>query len=787
MKEDIYDFNYSSESLELTRYNAKLAECFKKIYLLYCQYGRQIGEEFNIHFMNCFTNPYLRKNIMTEGVTELRNAGYDIDDLYGEYVELDKAIAVIQDKINRKLSEYEDCCTLITTAIIGSSKDISPAIDSYFGCVLESYNNYINHGFEDEFTFKSTEMRESSFHSIVENGERRELNTTLSIPHNKVLHLMELPNPQSKRSFFAYLYRCFGEVYPEKIKEIKTNVAKNYDNDEIETRAFIIFINNYAKEYVKAILLNESINDDKRKIIINKCLERYKRENILLEMKKSFEKCINFRKMYEYKLIPEIVLDYRTDDVSMYASDEADSYRYRTISSAFTQLGNSDSKALREILTLNDDNTDFVLNLNIKMIDEDRDIIRQILRKFNNDLDIRIKWSSGHIKKDSDYVLLIAGDGQYKYYMKNQQFLSDDPVNTFLLSYDEDKMQINEIIDSYCMRQIMIILGYHLAKYLHDSGITYREDIESKSDIVSIFKKCEKNIKDIMEKNYEKGYSSSSVVSVYEDMKNISFNDGKLLNMDLLVNCVNYFLKYGAFESFKADIDDAYDDYSDFIKEFMPQYDEYKEKDEKLLRIEKKVIEFGKELKSKLISDDELDGLKRVVKSYFDPNINVRTFRKIFGIVEYDNEGYKPKTYSVPKPKLPREEATAEVEYESRIMDDVIPYSIIMRLAEGLKVIYESEFGLKSLRYDTIGSLAGFYVERSNDGSATISDYYVKTFMGKTSLQIISDLRINGFPYKLDGVYGEKNGKVNFYSIVPLSKYDSDYTLFYGKDKGYTR
>ena len=775
MNTNIYDFNYSSISTKLVECNNKLANCFKEIYLLYCEYQKRVGMEFNISFVDCFTDPALRYMIMTDGVNQLKNAGYDIDLLYENYCALDESVSNIQDIINHKLSSYEMACKNITNAITDSDISLDNSIDAYFECVIEAYNNYLMHGFEDKFSFKSTEMRQSSFHSIMKNGMREELNTTLSIPHNKVLHLMELPNPQSKNSFFADLYKYFCENHPKEIETIKNTISKNYNSDEVETRAFIVFINTYAIKFVKTILLDEDIVSDVDMTIVNKCRENYKREKILLEIKKSFEKCINFRKMYEYKMIPEIVLDYQINGGSIYKDSDNKEYRYRTTSSAFTPLGNNDSIALREILTLNSNKDDFILNPNIMMSDADKNIIKQILKKFNNDLDVRISWNNGKIKMSKDgFIALVADDFQYKYFVDTNDIKADDPVNTFLISYDENKMQLEEVVDRYCMMQVMIILGYHIAKYLHSCGITYSNEYDD-IDVVSLFKESKNKIKNIMKNVNKYGYSNVSIASFYDDIREIGLNDGKLLNVELLVNYVNSLLKHCQFDSFKSDIEDtSYDDYINLIKAFIPDFDDEKLVKEKATNSLDKVINFGEKLDSQLISNDELDGLKRVIKSYFDSRLGIKHFREIFDIVGYDGINYVPKTYTI---------SSTPNKDEIRIVDDIIPYSIIMKLSEGIKSVYESEFGL-SRQYDTTGSLCGFYVERANDSKGTINNYYAKTFMGKTSLQISSDLRINGFPYKLDSVYGKKNNQIVFYSVMPLTKYNLDYTLHYNKDNG---
>lgn len=486
-------------------------------------------------------------------------------------------------------------------------------------------------------------------------------------------------------------------------------------------------------------------------------------------MSKSFQKSINFRKVYEYKIIPEIVLDYEYTGKS---ESNEDRYTYRRGSNAFTELGTENSKAITELVNINSSKNELSTKDDVELPDEEMEIIRKIINKFGYNSNVRVAWKDGKIHKDGGSFRIKVGDRQYKYYYNSKEIKSDLPPNVFLISYDDNEMLYESIISDNCIQQAIIILSYNIAKGLASIGLKYNEDIEIKDASV-----CFEDISSFLEKLIkvkESGLFLSNGRSVYEGLKEderglIDLKRNHLINIDLIAQFVNYFLKDNNIETFESKLG------KDF--EISIEDDKDKSKGKK-----------GKngDNKEKNIDSSEMKILTNIIKSYFVKNLAVEHSRNDFGIVSYggdiETSGLEIKTETLPK----IDEKTGEpvidektgnpVEVQVQVPKDAeIEFSMVMKLAQSIKESYEEQIGKDPARFDTSVGVIGFAVDRYDYGEQvegkTVREKYAKTFMGKTALQVISDLRINGWAYKLDCIYGENNGRKVFYNIIPLVKY----------------
>ena len=59
-----------------------------------------------------------------------------------------------------------------------------------------------------------------------------------------------------------------------------------------------------------------------------------------------------------------------------------------------------------------------------------------------------------------------------------------------------------------------------------------------------------------------------------------------------------------------------------------------------------------------------------------------------------------------------------------------------------------------------------------------VNEVYAKTFMGKTVLQLLSDMRVKGRNYKLDAIYNGDMYNPIFYNLVTLKSFNPLYKEF---------
>ena len=276
-------------------------------------------------------NPYatdeeIKLSFLNEEVrNEIIIRAFEIDDLKitaDHYYQYDKVVAKIIENDYKQIREYEDAYRKIN-----SSDFAIEDLDTYFECLKETFESYLSKKLDVNFKFYSSEMR-NSIHSLIDkNGKRVEIDVNLSIPHDKVIHLMGIPGMSDENSVLSKLYNEYK-------KEYHNSISAN-DNSEFE---YIDFIYLVAPKYIKMILNGEVPDDEKDRRICEKCeidIDSFKKE-----ISKSFEKIVNFKQIYEYKYIPEIIMDYEIDENTRESKQgnhsDTEKHRYGLTSSAFT-------------------------------------------------------------------------------------------------------------------------------------------------------------------------------------------------------------------------------------------------------------------------------------------------------------------------------------------------------------------------------------------------------------------------------------------------------------------
>lgn len=754
----IYDLSYNSEMNELIKLNKKLKYLFDEIFKEYLKIMRLNGNFYELS-REYFTNPKKRLDVINKlysqkdkGIMILEQ--FNIEDIYNAYFEIEIQIVSLEEKIKKKLDNYEEACFNIFNNRFSKND-----IDIYFDCLTEAYSNYLNKGFENDFTFLSSEMR-NSIHSIETADGRKEIDVNLSIPHDKVLHLMELTSPNQSGEFFSSLYKSFvahNEIVIECIKDLYCDSS----DPEIESRVYMYFLQLYAPAYVQKILFDYKDLSDIDDIVIKDCLSSLKVEKDYNKVKKftldtigkSFEKCINFRKMYEYKIIPEIVIDY---DIAKARKGEENNFKNRTFSGAFTPKSKEGCVFLADCISKDNSSLGYSFVWD-SFTNEEKNIINAIVSKLNTfniylpldasgkKLDIN-NGSLSFIAEDSSisiggYDERDSGLISYTYYSNTDEIKSDLPPSIFLMSYDDNEMEYESLISEACIYEAVIILCSIIADRL---DFSYDKKIK-KFNIQEQLAYIANNIK----------YAYMGIIN------NLPVDDTLKKKRSRLEKVRKQFQK-----KHRKQLIDG----SSLIKIINSQLLEKKKINEKEKNSdERKKYEEDIKKYMTFFNNEELDSLIYHVSSYFKNDLSSSHFRKYFDIPAYID--YNSKCSENPYNDNGLE--NLPVDKPVYIKDETPMFSMIMKLAQHLKEEHECEYEIGTKRFDRTISMVGFGIKRKkiedNYKWNSIIDKYPKTFMGKTPLQAICDLRINGWAYKLDAIYGfDNDGRDVYYRITPL-------------------
>ena len=472
------------------------------------------------------------------------------------------------------------------------------------------------------------------------------------------------------------------------------------------------------------MILNGIIPDDEKdRRICEKC--KIDIDNFKKEISKSFEKIVNFKQIYEYKYIPEIIMDYEIDENTRESKQgnhsETEKHRYGLTSSAFTNksgLVSFKDKFIKDETSkcgyiINDDN----------ISEEDKQILYDIVEKLGT-TDIKVNYNNGLIKEKGKItfkaytpVNVITGNTtedaqyvQYNYLIDSKEILSDLPPSIFLLSYnvnDLDKEELNYKL--YVCDSISILARIVASEILKSDN---NNNFKLSDEKISFLKDFKRLITILYRSHGVEEDDKIFIEEMYENMSE-KINDSKLNE--------NFFTEFVAF----------YLNNQDYIN--INELEEYK----------------------KYINEELLKYLSLHIKSFFIDDLASIHYRETFNISTY-NESQ---------------------DVSIKEFDKHIPLNIVMNLAQKIKDKTEMKLFHKNPEHvsKTIG-MVGFGIMREDvpdyvvsDDQDTIVDKYAKTFMGKTPLQLFMDLRINGWGYKLDTVYNDQEGLI-VYNMNPISR-----------------
>lgn len=671
---------------------------------------------------------YIKENLEQLSDEDLRKINF----YFEEYFDMENLMILLEKKLKNKIEKYEKALENIK-----NNKYTEEDISIYLECLKEAYNNYLNKEFDREFTFRSRDMR-NSLHSIETSNGRQELDVRLSIPHDKVLHLMGLkaPDLNDEHNMLAKKFKKYLENHKEEYSLMMNDVTmKDVDTSKL----FMIFLFDYLS------------NDDMRDL---SSIQR-------TEIVKSFQKCINFRKIYEFKMIPEIILDYSPYDPYGTSSRDKNEYKYLRTTEAYTRLGYDHSILLSTLVTLDaNEELGFKINDDVKLTNDDIEFIKIVLDNFKDDFPfIRVSGTNKMIKKNNNKIVFRIGDDQYTYNICLKKYRSDDLVNTLLLSYDENQMQFETLLYNCFIRISFVLLAREIANNLINDGIKcdkLKKQINIGDTLRELNKIIEKSIANpsnielsefqllLFEVKQIKKYSKkkslfANFTSENEEIEFIKqilnnndllrdFKRVRLLDLELFIELVNCFMNESNIE------------FPNFITQFLK---------------DNKVTDY--------IDEEEYNDLIKMVKSYFASDFATEHSRKIFQITHTNNsEKSLDRNRGGEQPLL----------------------NITLKLIEKLNECYYQNNKIDIRCVDTLVSMIGFFVDGNEQDISKEKRKYAKTFMGKTALQVMLDSRLNGWSYKLDTIYGNnEEGALIYYSIIPLIKHNHDLELEYKKIK----
>lgn len=641
---------------------------------------------------------------------EIIMKSFEIDDLKiiaDNYYQYDKQVAEIIENDYNQIRKYEEAYKKTN-----SSDFAIEDLDTYFECLEETLESYLNKKLDVNFKFYSNEMR-NSIHSLInKNGERVEIDVNLSIPRAKVIHLMGIPGMSDENSVLSKLYNEYKKEYPN-------SISAN-DNNELGYVKFICLV---APKYIKMILNGGIPEEEKDRRICEKCeidIDSFKKE-----ISKSFEKIVNFKQIYEYKYIPEIIMDYEIDENTRESKQgnhsETEQHRFGLTSSAFTNksgLVSFKDKFIKDETS----KCGYIINDDI-ISEEDKQILYDIVEKLGT-TDIKVNYNNGLKKENGKLtfkaytpVNVITGSTkvdaqyvQYNYLIDSKELLSDLPPSIFLLSYNVNDLEKEELNDKLHVCQSISVLARIVAFEIlkSDKNINFKLNGE-KIDFLKDFKRL---ITILYRSSGVKEGDELFIEEMYENLSE-KINDSKL-NEPLFTEFVGFYLNN-----------------QDYIRiNELKEYEKY-------------------------INEDLLKYLSLHIKSFFIDDLASIHYRETFNIPTY-NESQ---------------------DVSVKDFDKHIPLNIVMNLAQKIKDEREKNVFRKNPERvsKTIG-MVGFGIMREDvpdyvvsDDQDTIIDKYAKTFMGKTPLQLLMDLRINGWGYKLDTIYNDQEGLI-VYNMNPISR-----------------
>ncbi len=668
----------------------------------------------------------------------------------------------IEVMISKKLREYEDACSRLYDGIV-TEKDL----DSYFECVYEAYCNFVQKGFSKKVSFKSKEIRDS-----VHNGsfgtQKDRFDFKLSISYSQFFHLINFRQLGDNNDLFVKLFNNFSPRY-------------KYKNIKHKSLGFFFFMKHRLKNYIKALLIDNYPEKDKYLEKLNKAgITDVDTDKLLKNIKKSFYKCINFRKVYEYKLIPEIVLDYQKPNIPNFniVDDISEDFDVKRLSEAFTPLKNDQSIDINDLINIDDQGN---VSKKGELSDEDYGIILNIIKEIGYTSDMRIAWKSKKLFVKDNTIMLTKGITQYKYYVDSKVIKSDLPANIFLLSYSKKNREFNE--GKMGSIYAFLLMCSHVAEVLKKEGIKPYSNINGfidKSDPTEMrtiplppgtkytredagisYNVSGYVLKKLMGDLVEEDFPYEAIID--KDVL-VKLNDDKIdntLNIESILRTVNFFLD---------------DDNMRYIKSLKEKFEIHHISD--------------------YIKDNELNGIITKVRSYYQNDLASIHFREQFNLTS-DREKEVPQglphVSSLYKLSLDicnklKEDslkytkevcavgfAVAEDErknpknYLSKLSEEeknkIIKRISIPEGVDGCKYVEEHFKTLTAAEKKVLLAILGY----EDENQEVIIESYPKTFMAKNSVQLLQDLRMNGRAYKIDAIFGDGGSPIIYHvdTIMP--------------------
>ena len=288
-------------------------------------------------------------------------------------------------------------------------------LTEYYSCLRRSILSYDEKAFDKEYTFYSDDMNESI---------HRGLPMNFSVPKKELPHLLGIRNPDYDSDDIIL------NLYWNYLK--RNGLNHNIDN-------YLEYLYIYSEEDIKKLIIENKENKDQLKII---------NEYII----KSFNKCLTFLKIYEFKRIPEIILDYQISSDYQKTFKDDHTKDLVTMAGQFKDLSKN-GKKISEI----DYN---------KLNEQEKEKWQIIKSKFDKQSEIYIDYDSN--KNKFNFNCIMVDDIIYNY--KRNDYFKDLLPSIFIVSYNKKKYEKErKILKSYVTKALLLLCS----KIKKDLNIKY--------------------------------------------------------------------------------------------------------------------------------------------------------------------------------------------------------------------------------------------------------------------------------------------------------------------------
>ncbi len=358
--------------------------------------------DYDYSFLNYQEKLKFIKMLLTYAI----NNNYDEECISSiiEFFNSEKRIKNQRESQNRLIKYYQGKIDEIDSS---DSLD-SNNIDGYFYCLEEALASYDTKKFGSIYSFYSERMN-NTFHEG--------LSMDLSIPIGELPHLLGMRNPN---------YDDNDIILNQYYEYLRINNL-SHSND-----IYYYYLRHHFKNDLKK-LINENPNDKRIKEFVVK----------------SFNKCLTFIKIYEYKKIPEIVLDYQRS--SGYDITFSEDHTRDLITKA--ENDDIDRKSVKKLTDIDTKS----------LIPSDLKLLSLIQNKFQGQLNsIYVSYDSK--KGKYDFQKIIVDDIYYRF--KKDNYWAELSPDIFLVSYDTKEYEKSHRKLNNVLRKAVKILSAKLKKDL---------------------------------------------------------------------------------------------------------------------------------------------------------------------------------------------------------------------------------------------------------------------------------------------------------------------------------